>query len=386
MRRRASLANGNLSARERRREQLRMLEALAAAATASGGNGVSLASSLHTLLSLDDLDDLDVESGDLDLTLVQPYLLCVQSVAATTAAALASVAAPHVLPADGRSGLRALLAAAAVAILALKSPLTLTKDALGRGEKLVFTALRAAPALCLGALVAESLLHTHGCGSPQRSDEPRAADLPRVAAEGLCALILIVVAAIRTIKPQLSRAAGERLVKLAFGTVVAAGALPRALDVESAPLSRPLDPLRGATRVLRAFCFASVFAAMLLATAPRKLARSSTAGLVATAASASVWALLVPSPMLFLAPLQVVAATYARVRVEGGLPGTTAPGSPRSKAGVICATLSDGGSDVALLESAKSAEEDADVREAMKKLTNGVSKERRDAISRILSR
>lgn len=381
MRRRAALT-GNRSAGQRRREQRRMLEAIAAAAAANDG---SLATSLHTLLALDDLDDLDdFESGDLDLTLVQPYLLCVQAVSATTAAAVASVVAPLVLPADGRSGLRALLLAGGVAALALRAPLTLTKQTLSRGEKLVFAALRAAPVIALGALVAESLLHTHGCAEPRA--EPRAADVPRVVAEGACALLLMLVGAVRTVRPMLSRAAGDRLVKLAFGTVVAAGALPRALDVESAPLSRPLDALRASTRVLRAFCFASVFAAMLLSTAPRKLARSSTVGLVATAASASAWALLVPSPLLFLAPAQVVAAAYARVKADppGGAPHG-APGSPRAKAGVITATLSDdGGSDVALLEEAPVKDDDPDVREAMRKL--GVSKERRDQISKILNR
>lgn len=317
--------------------------------------GTSPEQIINAVLSLESDAEDDTEESDIDLSSVSTYVLVLQATAATAAGGVVSVLVPLALPVDGRTSLRTLLCCAAVLAFHMRRPLLLPDNARRtltsrRADNVVFSALRAAPVIWMLALVLESLAHTSSC---EQTTYDTGENVKFLLA-GMCTLSLILVAAIRTLKPQLSVVPSKQLTMVAFAATVLLGLLPRALEAETAPLLRVLNGWHAAARIARATAFGGLFGTALLATAPKRLTRASVTNMAFVAASASVWTLVVPVALLALAPIQVVCVVAKRVGcvVEDPVtPGEVLQGQTVYKRTSTTGTGgSDGGSDIGLLE------------------------------------
>ena len=246
----------------------------------------------------------------LDFSLIAIYLLALQQTFGAALAALVSVVAPLLLPADGRTPLRTLLLALVAGGAAVVRPLLVdarasaTRHALTRLHK----TLRLAVPLWAAAITAEQLAFSdcavEGAGAHHLGPVRR---LVLVLADAG----LLAAAAARLVAPS---STADAPVLLCGGALLLLGLAPQTMGHERAPLAHSLSVAEAALRIARAAAFAGTYAACCLAAAPRDLRGVQPLVLGLRGLAASAWILAVPTPVLLLAPLFVVALASRRVK------------------------------------------------------------------------
>lgn len=246
----------------------------------------------------------------LDFSLIAIYLLALQQTFGAALAALVSVVAPLLLPADGRTPLRTLLLALVAGGAVVVRPLLVdarasaTRHALTRLHK----TLRLAVPLWAAAITAEQLAFSdcavEGAGAHHMGPVRR---LVLVLADAG----LLAAAAARLVAPS---STADAPVLLCGGALLLLGLAPQTMGHERAPLAHSLSVAEAALRIARAAAFAGTFAACCLAAAPRDLRGVQPLVLGLRGLAASAWILAVPTPVLLLAPLFVVALASRRVK------------------------------------------------------------------------
>ena len=248
----------------------------------------------------------------LDFSLIAIYLLGLQQTFGVALAALVSVVAPLLLPQDGRTPLRTLLLALLAGGAAVVRPLlvdagrsTATRHALTRLHK----TLRLALPIWAMALTAEQLAFSD-CAVGADAGAHHLGPIRRLVLV-LADVGLLVAAGARLAAPS---STADAPVVLCAGALLLLGLTPQTLGHERAPLAHPLSVADAAVRIARAAAFGGTFAACCLVAAPRDLRGVQPLVLALRGAAASVWLLAVPTPLLLLAPLFVVALAARRVQ------------------------------------------------------------------------
>jgi hypothetical protein len=247
----------------------------------------------------------DDEDADIDFSAVGLYLAGFQVFFAVLSCASVSVLACWVLPTPAVSAVRTLALMAVVGTLLIMKPLRVGRP---RGVATVFNALRPSVAIYIAALVLEQLVHT--CVLPENALE--GGTLRRSIFHGATG-VLLVAGLIRARSP---RAESDLPFLLATFALLVLAIVPPPAVSHTGPLCEPASLLAAGERTLRAALFASVYAVLAYAAAPRRNASDETFVCAGRATAGSVWVLACTSWMLLFAPVQVVIALFARLAEE----------------------------------------------------------------------
>lgn len=262
------------------------------------------------------------------------YVVGLQSVVATIAAAVASIAACWLLPASAVSAVRTLALTASVGVLIVKEPLRLGRV---RGVLAMFNAMRPCVLVYVLGLTIEQLVHTCVAG------EARQPMLWKRLGFHLATAVMLASGFVRARAP---RSETDLPFLMTLGAVLALAVVPPPAVGMSGPLCEPPTLIMAGERLLRAVLFSSLYAVHSYVAAPRQNEMGELAIVVMRAGAASLWVLAVHPAALPLMPAQAGLALWARFqRCDGGDPNLGL-GPPYSSVD----TRSDGGGSLDELE------------------------------------
>jgi hypothetical protein len=255
------------------------------------------------------MQNLDVEDSVVDFNDASLYLPLAQTVFSICACAAVSVLSCWLAPNGVVSAVRTLALCSATGGLLMRTPLRLGK---AHGISVVFAALQLSIPLYLGTLVVEQLVHT--CSM----DITHAPSWRHVVFHG-SVLAMVCAGFMRARAPLEDTDRPFIITLLALMTIALAPPPSVAL---SGPLCQSVDLWDAADRIVRAFCFASLYGITVYAsTRTRTNNYSNTSIVFFRSASASIW---VSGAMIWWLPLaaaQCAIMMHARA-IRNQLPGS----------------------------------------------------------------
>lgn len=299
------------------------------------------------------------------------YVVGIQAVVATVAAAVASIAACWLLPASAVSAVRTLALTASVGLLIVKEPLRLGRV---RGVLAMFNAMRPCVLVYVLGLTIEQLVHTCIAG------EARQPMLWKRLGFHMSTAVMLASGFVRARAP---RSETDLPFLMTLGAVLVLAVVPPPAVSMSGPLCEPPTLMMAGERLMRAVLFSSLYAVHAYVAAPRQNEMHELAITVMRASAASLWTLAVHPAVLPMMPAQAGLALYARFqRCDGGDQGLGPPYSSvetRSDGGGSLDELEGGGnvvvSPIELGHEARARVCESPFSEQLNAHTNGVSEE-----------
>ena len=223
------------------------------------------------------MQNLDAEDTVVDFNDASLYLPLAQAVFSICACAAVSVLSCWLAPSGGVSAVRTLALCSATGGLLMRAPLRLGK---AHGISVVFAALQLSIPLYLGTLVVEQLVHT--CSM----DATHAPSWRHVVFHG-AVLAMVCAGFMRARAPLEDTDRPFIITTLACMTIAI---MPPPAVALAGPLCQAVDVWEAADRVVRAFCFGSLYSITVYAsTRTRNTSYSNTSIVFFRSASASLW-------------------------------------------------------------------------------------------------
>ena len=255
------------------------------------------------------MQNLDAEDTVVDFNDASLYLPLAQAVFSICACAAVSVLSCWLAPNGAVSAVRTLALCSATGGLLMRTPLRLGK---AHGISVVFAALQLSIPLYLLTLVVEQLVHT--CSM----DATHAPSWRHVVFHG--AVLAMVCAGFMRARAPLEDTDRPFIITLLALAVIAV--MPPPAVALAGPLCQPVDLWEAADRMVRAFCFGSLYGITVYAsTRTRSTNYSNTSIVFFRSASASLW---VSGAMIWWLPLaaaQCAIVLHARA-TRNHLPST----------------------------------------------------------------
>lgn len=252
----------------------------------------------------DEIANLTEEDRNIDFASVTLYIPGIQAVLTTVATSAATVLVCALSPSGTASSVRTLVCMIVVACVGVRRPLQLRQPA--RGMRTVFSALRPGPLLYALCLVVEQL--THSCTTNDISDSAR---YYRGLLFHACAVLAAAAGFYRSTRP---RSEADNALRTTLAAGIAIALLPPAPSGSSGPLCLPPSVFESIERVLRSFAFASLYTAMVYASAPISNTAVDSTLCVLRCFAASVWTLAVHWTLLFISPAQLLLLIWAALQ------------------------------------------------------------------------
>jgi hypothetical protein len=234
------------------------------------------------------MQNLDVEDAVVDFNDASLYLPLAQAVFSICACAAVSVLSCWLAPNGGVSAVRTLALCSATGGLLMRAPLRLGK---AHGISVVFCALQLSIPLYLLTLVVEQLVHT--CSM----DATHAPSWRHVVFHG--AVLAMVCAGFMRARAPLEDTDRPFIITLLALAIIAV--MPPPAVALAGPLCQPVDLWEAADRMVRAFCFGSLYGITVYASTRTRTSNYSNTSIVFfRSASASLW---VSGAMIWWLPL-----------------------------------------------------------------------------------
>ena len=247
-------------------------------------------------------DDAD---QDIDYSSAGLYIVGLQVVGATLAAAATSILSCWILPAAAVSAVRTLAVSLTVGLLCVLKPVRVGRI---RGVTTVFNALRPCVLLYVQVQVIEQLVHT--CVPADANTER---GMWRRIVFHLMTLVMIVSGLIRAKSP---RSETDLPFAITGACLLIIAVLPPPAQPLTGPLCSPTTLGGAADRLLRAVLFAGIYVTHVYAAAPRRNAMNELVLCVMRCGAAAVWVLGCTIWATPIALLQMGMCMWARITVE----------------------------------------------------------------------
>lgn len=249
-------------------------------------------------------DDVDVDDTVVDFSNASLYLTGIQTIFSICCCAIVSVLACWLVPEGGVSAVRTLALCTATGALLMRKPLRVGRT---RGVRVVFASLQPCVGIYLLALVVEQLVHTCAAAT---SHTP---SWRRVVFHSM-SLLMFAAGLLRARSP-LRDTDLPFLVAAAALLVIALFPPPSVAFV--GPLCQAVTTWEAADRLVRAFCFSTVYCVHVFAsTSPSTSAHTETLIVVTRSAAATVW-IVGAHPLLLVGTVpQCVLVILSRLRME----------------------------------------------------------------------
>lgn len=247
---------------------------------------------------------MSVEDQRIDFSNAGLYLVGLQTVLATVACAVTSMACCLLLPAAMISAVRTLALTSLVGMLCMRTPLRIGRT---RGVTTLFNALRPCVVIYIGLLTVEQLLHTCAPTGQAASYSTR-----RVVFHVTIA-IMAAAGFWRSAKPTSETDAPFLLT--ALGAVVIAIMPPPATPL-GGPLCQPPTMFEAGERAVRALLFGTLYTMSVYCNPPRRNSILDLGTCVVRAGAAAVWIMGAHLYVTWVALIQAGVALWARFGTE----------------------------------------------------------------------
>ena len=239
---------------------------------------------------------------DIDYNSAGLYIVGLQVVGATIAAAAASILSCWLLPEKAVSAVRTLAVALTVGLVCVLKPARVGRV---RGVTTVFNALRPCVLLYVQVQVIEQVVHT--CVAADASADR---GMWRRAVFHLMILFMILSGLIRAKSP---RSETDLPFAITGGCLLLIAVLPPPAQPLTGPLCSPSTLSGAADRLLRAMLFAGIYVTHVYAAAPRRNAMNELVLCVMRCGAAAVWVLGCTIWATPIALLQMGMCTWTRI-------------------------------------------------------------------------